>query len=530
MQRLGQAVQEAQGVEPRRDDIPAYEDWARAALPHLFDKPWSTLHDSMGEDFDYLNVERGVRVCYVAPRGGGKSKHIGVGYPLYCICHDLEPFILLTGSTVEVPEGHLQTIKDELTGNLYIRANHPHAFGQGRVWNVKKVITRNGIAIRTVGRGGKVRGAGHGKHRPTIIVGDDIDDEDSTASEDAKDATFKWLTSTIIPLGIEAQVNVFVLGTAMAPRDTTQRLKDTPGWLYRHFQSLIREPARQDLWDRWKEIYRDETIRKNTREIPKEAQPARDFFAANRAEMMRDAVVLWEAQESLYDLMVYRQRNGEGSFLTEKQGDIRGSGMMEWPSECFDERVMFDRFPYLHFRAQVCDPSKGATEKSDFSAWVWGGLGPDGCIYVDADLQRRDARQICDDGVAIAKTFAPHAIGLEGDAYGAIIELWNVAALDAKSVSPPVMTLVNRGDKETVRIRRLTPWLRGYKIRFRRGSPGVEILLQQLRDFPHAKHDDGPDALEMLIRLLIAIVNAGAASQVGAQNGGDVFSVETVNT
>jgi len=33
-------------------------------------------------------------------------------------------------------------------------------------------------------------------------------------------------------------------------------------------------------------------------------------------------------------------------------------------------------------------------------------------------------------------------------------------------------------------------------------TAGTRLLVSQLRDFPHADHDDGPDALEMAIRLL----------------------------
>jgi hypothetical protein len=32
-------------------------------------------------------------------------------------------------------------------------------------------------------------------------------------------------------------------------------------------------------------------------------------------------------------------------------------------------------------------------------------------------------------------------------------------------------------------------------------SPGTSLLLEQMRAFPIHKHDDGPDALEMAIRL-----------------------------
>jgi phage terminase large subunit-like protein len=38
-------------------------------------------------------------------------------------------------------------------------------------------------------------------------------------------------------------------------------------------------------------------------------------------------------------------------------------------------------------------------------------------------------------------------------------------------------------------------------LRFKANSPGARLLVRQLRDFPNADHDDGPDALEMAVRL-----------------------------
>jgi hypothetical protein len=61
-----------------------------------------------------------------------------------------------------------------------------------------------------------------------------------------------------------------------------------------------------------------------------------------------------------------------------------------------------------------------------------------------------------------------------------------------------------------VRIRRLGPYLSQRKLRFKSRSPGTALLVQQMRDFPVGDHDDGPDALEMGLRLLIEFWNGKA--------------------
>jgi hypothetical protein len=42
-------------------------------------------------------------------------------------------------------------------------------------------------------------------------------------------------------------------------------------------------------------------------------------------------------------------------------------------------------------------------------------------------------------------------------------------------------------------------------LRFKRDSAGARLLVRQLRDFPNGDHDDGPDALEMAVRLSRAL-------------------------
>ena len=68
----------------------------------------------------------------------------------------------------------------------------------------------------------------------------------------------------------------------------------------------------------------------------------------------------------------------------------------------------------------------------------------------------------------------------------------------------PLWLLANHVDKG-VRIRTLGPYLSRGRLRFKSGCPSTRMLVEQLRDFPIADHDDGPDALEMAIRLASAL-------------------------
>ena len=66
-----------------------------------------------------------------------------------------------------------------------------------------------------------------------------------------------------------------------------------------------------------------------------------------------------------------------------------------------------------------------------------------------------------------------------------------------------------------VRIRRLGPYLAQRRLRFKAGSPATALLVEQLREFPVGAHDDGPDALEMAIRLADELCGGSADDGLG---------------
>ena len=68
----------------------------------------------------------------------------------------------------------------------------------------------------------------------------------------------------------------------------------------------------------------------------------------------------------------------------------------------------------------------------------------------------------------------------------------------------------NRVNKR-VRIRRLGPFLSSRRVRFKNDSPGTRLLVEQLQEFPAADHDDGPDALEMAVRLAGELLDGARA-------------------
>lgn len=190
----------------------------------------------------------------------------------------------------------------------------------------------------------------------------------------------------------------------------------------------------------------------------------------------------------------------EGMFVS-----IEGA---EWPPDYFDHaQFWFDEWPVnLAVKTMALDPSKGREDKAgDYSAYVLYGRDASGIEYVEADLRRRDAEQIVDDGVEHLKRFGPDAFGVESNAFQHLFAPLFRAAV-AKQRIPLPLVLLNNVVKKIVRIRRITEPLRMKKMRFR-NTPGTRLLVQQLREFPLGEYDDGPDGLEMARRIAIELHN-----------------------
>ena len=120
-------------------------------------------------------------------------------------------------------------------------------------------------------------------------------------------------------------------------------------------------------------------------------------------------------------------------------------------------------------------------------------------------MARRSAEEGIDTVLEAHRHFVADAIAVESNQFQELLAQQMIAKARAAGMPAPITQLVNTVNKH-VRIRRLGPYLAQNGIRFR-STPGTRILVNQLRDFPVADHDDGPDALEMALRCMIETHN-----------------------
>jgi predicted phage terminase large subunit-like protein len=181
----------------------------------------------------------------------------------------------------------------------------------------------------------------------------------------------------------------------------------------------------------------------------------------------------------------------------------------EWPPEYFAD-IWSDYWPPENERVitvVALDPSVEESDKSDYSAFVAVCKGHDGKYYVDANIDRRDIALIVERGVEWMRDIRPDAFGCETNQFQKLLLPMFRRALPGIGIdSSQIFGIKNTSlgsrfkDQKRTRIRSLTRVLAEGRLKIRR-SPGSSLLVEQLKGFPSHKHDDGPDALEMAIRL-----------------------------
>ena len=142
-------------------------------------------------------------VC--AFRESGKSTIITTALPLWSIVGNLQKkFIVICSQTQAQARQHLANIVSELENNELIHKDFwPYDYDKNDTGVTAINLTRYNAKIIAISKEQSVRGARHGQHRPDLIIADDIEDSRSTRTKEARDATFHWYTSEILPLGSE---------------------------------------------------------------------------------------------------------------------------------------------------------------------------------------------------------------------------------------------------------------------------------------------------------------------------------------
>ena len=482
--------------------------FARTYFSHYLKTNPCGFHRELCELLQGLNTKRGGRLAVAAPRGSAKSTFVSLIYVLWCICYSKEQYIVLLSDTSDQAEGLLGHVKNELENNEHLRRDFPEACiaeddKKLGVWKKEEIVTKNNIKVTALGAGQKIRGRRHQEHRPTLIILDDIENDENTQNGESMDKLNEWFERAVLKAGTTT-TDVVLVGTIQHYGCLLSRLtkEEATGWNKRIYRSVISSAKREDLWAKWFTLYRGlDCYGQN-----EGAAAAADFFKDNEKEMMDGVSVLWPEKESYQDLMVMREEEGESSFNAEKQNEpvdpknafFKWDGFQFWDQQYRNEEELRSAFgDKLAYYAAV-DPSLGKPGKrGDYSAIVVIAKHVDtkAAFVLVADIAKRSPDNLVQAVINLGRFYRFSAVFVEANQFQELLVRDIEERAYSMGISLNIQRVTSRLDK-LARIQGLEPWITQGKIKF---AQMQKLLLDQFRHFPKGAHDDGPDALEMAI-------------------------------
>ncbi len=323
---------------------------------------------------------------------------------------------------------------------------------------------------RGMGIGGSL--AGTGAH---LIVADDLVKEFSeVATEEARDRIYDRFHGELLNR-LEPGGKILIVMSRRHPDDLSGR--------------LLAQNAQLEPEEKWHSV-KFPALSDDGIALWPERYPAKKLLSIKRDLELAGTPWVWHG--------LYQQDAAACSELT------------EWPASYWKEPFYYTEKPNFTpvFRLLALDPSMGKDKKvGDFQALLYSEIDPQGTLWVDDPiLVRVPLTQLEDLSCAMLDTHKPGAFAIETNNFQELV----AHNISVKRPTAPVWAYeqmraeakhCGAGKGKEVDIRMLlTPVLSRHDVRIR-DTPQGRILGQQLRDFPLASHDDGPDALALTVRL-----------------------------
>lgn len=499
-------------IERCRVDVEAF---ANAFFPHYCEYPFNQFHRDCFKDWRF--PDRRTRYADAAPRGSAKSTLKTLIKPIHDLCYGHEDFILIISDTAAQASGKLKDIRNELLENYRLVSYFGPFFGAKKVAETSFVArTRSHkILFQAYGSGSEIRGVRFNQHRPSKIILDDAENSDEVHNEELRAKREDWFKQVVSKLG-NNRTNIEVVGTVLHKQSLLANLFNNPAYRCRMYKSVISWSDREDLWQKWRELYAN-------LDDAERLSHADAFFQSHRDDMLRGTQVIWPEKESYLDLMKEMFEIGRKAFMKELQNEPIASDQalfdtMHWYVETHEGFLIEKTGVLIPWKElsepfAAMDPSTGQTKVKvgklgDFTSLLVGRTDRRGRVFCHADWTKRAAPTKFIEAIfELHGLFKYDRLAVETNLYRNLL-LPNIATEKERrererkknNVNPWAINIkfydVENVDNKLKRIYTLEPKVENGYILFNK-TLSVEFK-NQMEAFPLGEHDDAPDALEML--------------------------------
>lgn len=439
------------------------------------------------EIIETLRDDTSPRKVIIAPRGHAKSTVACVIYPIWLIAHrrlerDGEFYILIISEAQEQAMNFLDTIANIIEENPRFHSYFPHV-RPGDKWTNKEIKTSNGVRIKALGTGQKVRGQNYRLQRPNLIIMDDFESEKNSLTPEARDRNIRW-GSGAVSKSLAPDGQLVLIGTIVHEDTFLTRSAKNPAYRTRSYQ------ARYDPYEDW-----------NTSGEPKMLWP--DWYSLERWEAERASAEFEGTLSTFYmEMQNVPIPPGDRTF---NEADFR-----YWDGRFF----VLDSKQYIEITwldGEYLDPPRVrpinpfvsvdlAARRhagADFNVILPGGADSDGDIFVeDYERFRGQPDRVIDAIFQAWWRYRPTLIIIEEVGYQSVLESFLQLKMEETNTFMPIEPIRWRETRTEFRCRQLQPYFKRRKIFIKRTH---ETMKMELLAFPKGTHDDLVSTLNDII-------------------------------
>lgn len=434
-------------------DADLIEGFVEAFLLTDFDQPKPTppFHRQLWEILTSDNQ----LVAVAAPRGHAKSTAGTLAFTLACLLFGTDDFVLLVSATERLAAGHLSNLARVLSQNDDLRVE----FGVELVrCNETELTARIGQReFHIVGKGAEqsVRGTLWNFKRPSLIVIDDLENDEAVMSKDRREKLRDWFDNALLPCGAD-NLRVRVLGTILHLDALLERLitDNDGGWVGHRFKAHRAFDDFRDLL--WPEKWTEERLRRERQ---------RYISAGNPSGYSQEYLSHPVAEADAY----FRRSD-------------------------FREMTQDDHLQPKTMYAAI-DFALGHDDRGDNTAIVIAGLDPGGILHiVDMYAQRYDPLQAVEKMFEVQRLYDINCWVVEDDNISKAIGPFLNQEMIRRQEFLPMERLRPHKDKQA-RAVSIQARMRAGGVHWNTNAPWYFDVYNEMITFPRGKTDDRVDAL-----------------------------------
>ena len=471
------------------------EGFVNSVLRSNFDKPCDTpaFHREVWE----LVTSDSRQVAIAAPRYHAKSTAVTHAYTLASVLFREARYVLVISDTLSQSILFLGDIKTELLENEDLRALFGvKSFGKDTEDDlICEMDDGHTFRIQAKGSEQKLRGLKWANRRPDLVIGDDMENDETVMNKERRTKFKRWFYGALIPC-ISSSGKIRIVGTIL------------------HLDSLLENvmPASQLRHVRGKGTL--PLIQEDLKEYTLQRLPWKSV--KYRAHTDDYSKLLWPEMKSADDFRLLKE-----DYVAQGLADVYSQEMLNIPLDVTDTFFKKTDFVPMHTgdkdRALVyyvtCDLAVSTSQRADYSAFVVGGMDENGLLHCRHVIKERmDALQIVDTILMLQRVYKPVLFGLEQGAIQKAIGPFLNEEMHKRGEYVSIVLLKPSADKLT-RARSVQARMRSGGCRFDMDADWYQPFEDELLRFPRDKHDDQVDAWAYLGLMLDKMWTAPTAKE-----------------